>query len=127
MPSARSRSAGWKVFLRRGPRREPARLPTVPSPTEAILSDVRGLSYAGGVAGDVDTVASAALRELTGIPGVRRAGIALSEGGGRRLRFRSSDGRRWCHIDAYDDVPLTAVVRTGGPLLGALDDLRTRV
>ena len=74
----------------------------------------------------VDSVASAALRELVGIPGVRRAGIALSEGGGRRLRFRASDDEAWCHIDAYDDVPLTAVVRTGEPLLDDLDGLGAR-
>ena len=73
----------------------------------------------------MDSVASAALRELTGIPDVRRAAIALVEGGGRRLRFRASDAHAWCHIDAYDDVPLAAVVRTGEPLLGDLDDLRT--
>ncbi len=75
------------------------------------------------MAGEVDSVASAALRELVGIPGVRRAGIALIEGGGRRLRFRASDADDWCHIDAYDDVPLTMVVRTGEPLLGGLDAL----
>ncbi|GAA1139591.1 ATP-binding protein [Nocardioides aquiterrae] len=78
------------------------------------------------MSGDVDTVVSAALRELIGIPGVRRAAVALSEGGGRRLRFRSSDGGPWCHIDAYDDVPLTTVVRTGVPLLGGLDALPER-
>ena len=78
------------------------------------------------MSGDVDSLAHAALRELTGIPGVRRAAIALVEGGGRRLRFRSSDGDAWCHIDAYDDVPLTLVVRTGEPLLADLDDLPAR-
>ena len=78
------------------------------------------------MSGDVDTVASAALRELIGIPGVRRAGIALTEGGGRRLLFRATDTDAWCHIDAYDDVPLTAVVRTGAPLLGDLDALEAR-
>lgn len=71
-------------------------------------------------------MASVALRELIGIPGVRRAGIALTEGGGRRLLFRATDTDTWCHIDAYDDVPLTAVVRTGVPLLGDLDALRDR-
>ena len=78
---------------------------------------------------DVDSVASAALRELIGVPGVRRAAIALTEGGGRRLRFRASDDAEdaeWCLIDAYDDVPLTTVVRTGDPVLGGLDDLSTR-
>jgi anti-sigma regulatory factor (Ser/Thr protein kinase) len=79
-----------------------------------------------GVLDPVDSVASAALRELSGIPGVRRAAIALTEGGGRRLRFRASDGDGWCHIDAYDDVPLTTVVRTGVPLVGDLDALADR-
>lgn len=78
------------------------------------------------MSGDVDSVANAALRELTGIPGVRRAAIALCEGGGRRLRFRASDDDSWCHIDAYDDVPLTAVVRTGEPLLADLEEMPNR-
>lgn len=84
------------------------------------------VSYAGTVSGAVDSVASAALQELTGIPGVRRAGIALTEGGGRRLLFRASDADGWCHIDAYDDVPLTTVVRSGEPVLGHLDALAGR-
>jgi anti-sigma regulatory factor (Ser/Thr protein kinase) len=79
----------------------------------------------------LDDVASSALAELLALPGVRRVGLALSEGGGRRLRFTASDrdNRRsvdWCHIDAYDDVPLTTVVRTGEPVLGALEDLDRR-
>ena len=78
------------------------------------------------VAGAVDSVAGAALRELTGFPGVRRAGIALVEGGGRRLLFRASDDDTWCHIDAFDDVPLTAVTRSGVPILADLDDLPRR-
>jgi anti-sigma regulatory factor (Ser/Thr protein kinase) len=53
--------------------------------------------------------------------------MALSEGGGRRLRFvaseRIGETLEWCHIDAYDDVPLTAVVRTGEPVFAGLDDL----
>ena len=32
----------------------------------------------------------------------------------------------WCHIDAYDDVPLTSVVRTGEPIFGDLDELEPR-
>ncbi|WP_395659429.1 ATP-binding protein [Nocardioides sp.] len=75
---------------------------------------------------DVETVVSAALGELIDIPGVRRAAVALSEGGGRRLRFRATDSDAWCHIDAYDDVPLTAVVRTGEPVLGDLDAMPDR-
>jgi len=71
-----------------------------------------------------------ALALLTDRPGVRRAGLALAECGGRSLRFTASDrgGDRveWCHVDAYDDVPLNAVVRTGKPAYGALDDLAER-
>jgi anti-sigma regulatory factor (Ser/Thr protein kinase) len=79
----------------------------------------------------LDDVASSALEELLALRGVRRVGLALSEGGGRRLRFTASDrdhGRSvdWCHIDAYDDVPLTTVVRTGEPVLGAIEDLDAR-
>ena len=67
-------------------------------------------------------VARSLLADLVALPGVGRVGFALTEGGGRRLRFtasdRSDDARvDWCHIDAYDDVPLTSVVRTGVPVL----------
>lgn len=63
---------------------------------------------------------------------MRRVGLALAEGGGRRLRFTASDrtpeegGVDWCHVDAYDDVPLNTAVRTGKPVLGVLGDLRGR-
>jgi anti-sigma regulatory factor (Ser/Thr protein kinase) len=68
---------------------------------------------------------------LTDLPGVRRVGLALGEGGGRRLRFTASDrdrgrGLEWCHVDAYDDVPLNTAVRTGKPVVGTLDDLHER-
>ncbi len=58
-------------------------------------------------------------------------GLALAEGGGRRLLFTASDRRRaagvqWCHIDAYDDVPLNTAVRTGKAVRGALDELDAR-
>jgi len=74
-------------------------------------------------ASGIDEVAASLLRALTALPGVRRVGFALSEGGGRRLRFTASDRAAdgavdWCHIDAYDDVPLTVVVRTGEPVMG---------
>jgi anti-sigma regulatory factor (Ser/Thr protein kinase) len=79
----------------------------------------------------VDEVAGAAVADLLSLPGVRRVGLALTEGGGRRLRFTASDRDHsrsvdWCHIDAYDDVPLTAVVRTGQPVVSALEDLHGR-
>lgn len=75
---------------------------------------------------DVDAVARAVLRELGDLPGVTRVGLALTEGGGRRLRFLPSGEAAWCHIDAYDDVPLTRVVRTGEPVLGGLEDFSGR-
>ncbi len=74
-------------------------------------------------ASGVDDIADSLLTALAALPGVRRVGFALSEGGGRRLRFTASDRTGedrldWCHIDAYDDVPLTLVVRTGEPVMG---------
>lgn len=75
---------------------------------------------------DVDAVARAVLRELGDLPGVTRVGLALTEGGGRRLRFLPSGEATWCHIDAYDDVPLTRVVRTGEAVLGGLEDFAGR-
>jgi anti-sigma regulatory factor (Ser/Thr protein kinase) len=75
--------------------------------------------------------AQGALESLGRHPGVRRVGLALAEGGGRRLRFTASDrdsGERpaWCHVDAYDDVPLNTAVRAGQPVVGTLDDLEER-
>lgn len=72
-----------------------------------------------------------ALARLAGISGVRRVGLGLVEGGGRRLRFTASDRDHegtlhWCHVDAYDDVPLNTAVRTGAPVVGAFDDLSGR-
>src|SRR3954447_24174487 len=89
------------------------------------------LGFALVGARDLDDVACLLLGGVAGWPGVARVGFALSEGGGRRLRFTSSDrlddgGPDWCHIDAYDDVPLTLVVRTGESVLGPLDALAPR-
>jgi len=92
------------------------------------------LSRLGSVllgASGIDEVAASLLSALTALPGVRRVGFALSEGGGRRLRFTASDRATdgavdWCHIDAYDDVPLTRVVRTGEPVMGDRDALGLR-
>jgi len=72
-----------------------------------------------------------AFARLTTLPGVRRVGLALVEGGGRRLRFTASDRDagvdvEWCHVDAYDDVPLNTAVRTGEPVLAAVEDLEAR-
>jgi anti-sigma regulatory factor (Ser/Thr protein kinase) len=72
-----------------------------------------------------------ALAQLGQVPGVHRAGLALAEGGGRRLLFSASDrdnegGVAWCEVDAYEPVPLNECVRTGAAVLGALDDLAGR-
>jgi len=81
---------------------------------------------------DLDDVVNRAISSLLiHHPGVRRVGLALTEGGGRRLRFTARQrGERGalelCLIDAYDDVPLTAVVSSGRPILGGLDDLDRR-
>jgi anti-sigma regulatory factor (Ser/Thr protein kinase) len=85
-------------------------------------------------AGDVDDVVRALLEDLAAVPGVCRVGLALTEGGGRRLRFTAApDGKGplpdeldWCHIDAYDDVPLTEVVRTGRAVHAELGTLEER-
>ncbi|GAA5146279.1 hypothetical protein GCM10023340_16970 [Nocardioides marinquilinus] len=92
---------------------------------------------AGRRAPTVDAVVAGALRQVSDEPEVARAGLALVEGGGRRLRFTASDRTSidpadpagpddpidWCHIDAYDDVPLTLVARTGENVAGMLPDL----
>ena len=72
-----------------------------------------------------------ALTQLNERPGVRRVGLALAEGGGRRLRFTASDrhsgpGVEWCDVDAYDDVPLNVALRTGELVVGTLADLSGR-
>src|SRR3954468_3595383 len=68
---------------------------------------------------------------LSPSPAVRRVGLALVEGGGRRLSFTASDRDRrtvtdWCLVDAYDDVPLNNAIRTGRPITGSLEELAGR-
>ena len=82
-------------------------------------------------AGSIDEVARDVLTHLAQLAGVTRVGMGLTEGAGRRLRFVASDRVHeaelpWCHIDAYDDVPLTTVTRTGEDVLGTLDQLQGR-
>lgn len=80
----------------------------------------------------VDAWADRALTELTGLPDVHRAGVALAEGGGRRLLFTASDRDRagdaldWCHVDAFAAVPLNDAIRSAEPVAGALDELDSR-
>ena len=63
---------------------------------------------------------------LSRTPDVRRVGLALAEGGGRRLSFTASDRDHskdtdWCEVDAYDDVPLNNTIRTGKLIFGSLE------
>ncbi|MCU1537482.1 MAG: ATP-binding region ATPase domain protein [Humibacillus sp.] len=72
-----------------------------------------------------------AFAQLGAVPGVHRSGLALAEGGGRRLLFTASDrdselGVDWCEVDAYADVPLNVTVRTGEQVVGSLDGLAAR-
>lgn len=78
----------------------------------------------------IDAWALSALELLAGMVGVHRVGLAVVEGGGRRLRFTASDrtggsAARWCLVDAYDDVPLNRAVRDGVATTGSLDQLRS--
>ena len=91
----------------------------------------RGTTRTAQKVADVATWTRHAFTQLSGIPGVHRVGLALVEGGGRRLRFTASDRDGsdelpWCDVDGYDDVPLNAVVRTATSVLGSLEDLQGR-
>ncbi|PVG83247.1 hypothetical protein DDE18_08075 [Nocardioides gansuensis] len=86
------------------------------------------VSFAPGRAAGVDVWARAALERLGALPSVRRVGVALVEGGGRRLFFTASDRDNaervdWCQIDAYLDVPLNTAVRTSDLVAGDLTEL----
>ena len=75
------------------------------------------------------TWAEASLDVLLALDGVRRAGLAVVEGGGRRLTFTAAEQPRdrpvtWCHIDAYDDVPLNTALRSGRAVVGSMEELR---
>ncbi len=87
---------------------------------------------------DRDSLAQTLLTGLIepgdGLPGVRGAALGLVEGAGRRMCLLFSDddlgepgepGRppAWTYVDAFDDVPLNHVARTGEPVLGCGDDL----
>ncbi len=92
--------------------------------SQAVRSDAP--SSAG-----LDEWARDALARLAALPAVGRVGIALTEGGGRRLQFAASDRDNdpsvdWCLIDAYADVPLNSAVRSGELVAGSLDQLARR-
>lgn len=78
----------------------------------------------------LDAFARESLASLASLPGVVRVGLAVSEGGGRRLLFTSDDrtaaddaSLEWCAIDATAAVPLTLAAREARMTLGVLDDL----
>ncbi len=115
--------------------------PEVGKTPRAPLGHLSRLGFALRSAADIDEVAHSVLLDLVTLPDVGRVGIGLSEGAGRRLRFvhrnaptddasgdSSDDGAAlaWWHIDAYDELPLTTVVRTGEPVLGSLEELEPR-
>ena len=62
-----------------------------PRSPRAPLGHLSRLGFALVGAGDVDEIVRCLLADLTALPGVRRVGLALTEGGGRRLRFIASD------------------------------------
>ena len=100
-------------------------------PPSSDWQHVHRLEFLLRNAGSLDEVARDVLTHLAELPGVTRVGLGLTEGAGRRLRFVASDRvdeaeLPWCHIDAYDDVPLTDVTRTGEDVLGTLDELQDR-
>ena len=80
---------------------------------------------------ETEAWARSALGVLCDVPAVRRVGLALVEGGGRRLSFTASDrgdpgDAGWCEVDAYDDVPLNNTIRTGKLITGSLQELAGR-
>ena len=98
---------------------------------ERIYPDEVGHTVASRPVADGDAWVRSALAQFGQVPGVHRVGLALAEGGGRRLLFSASDrdnerGVDWCEIDAYDHVPLNHTVRTGEVVAGSLDDLAAR-
>jgi anti-sigma regulatory factor (Ser/Thr protein kinase) len=89
---------------------------------------VEGAHSYAALEADADAWAVRSLDVLLSMAGVRRAGLALVEGGGRRLKFTSADHTargpvEWCHVDAYDDVPLNTAVRSGQAVVGTLAQL----
>ena len=85
----------------------------------------------GGPQKQTEAWVRSAFALLSPDPAVRRVGLALVEGGGRRLSFTASDRDRrqvtdWCYVDAYDDVPLNNTIRTGKLITGSLEQLADR-
>jgi hypothetical protein len=90
-----------------------------------------GQTAAGRPGTGTATWVRSAFDALLDVSGVRRVGVALVEGGGRRLAFTANDRDHsedidWCAIDAYDDVPLNKAVRTGRLICGSVEELAAR-
>ena len=107
-----------------------ARLPP-PTPDRGPYGEDVAHTVASRPVPDGERWARSALAQLSRVPGVHRAGLALTEGGGRRLLFAASDrdnerSVQWCEVDAYEDVPLNHTVRTGEAVVGSLDELARR-
>ena len=87
-----------------------------------------------GDAISLDDVAREALHGALRMDGVVRAGLAVSRGAGRDLKFVSTDDDamgpdtlRWCLIDGLADVPLAQTVRDGRHvLLPSLEHVASR-
>ncbi len=90
---------------------------------DVVRHQVRHLELLATSLGDavtVDDVARASLTAALTLPGVVRAGFAVTEGAGRGFRFASTDqdaltplGVRWCRVDGLSDVPLADSIRSG--------------
>ena len=110
-------------------RREPARgragWPSIDEVTAARSAELAGPS-------PLDQVAGRALERLLELPGVTRAGFAVSEGGRRQLLFTATDRGddtgvfEWCRIDPAWEVPLNRTARNGELVAGTLDELEPR-
>jgi anti-sigma regulatory factor (Ser/Thr protein kinase) len=109
-------------------RNAPLHLASEPGEPSDLMARL-GVALMG--APDIDEVARRLLDGLMELKGIHRVGLALSEVGGRRLRFTSStaiteESVTWCHIDAYEDVPLTAVVRNGEAIISGRNRMHRR-
>ena len=90
----------------------PSQLPQLGAVSAYSVGVHRAWGPSSGTVLSIDAWAQDALALLSARPGVA-CGPALIEGGGRRLRFTSSErtsaaAMEWCDVDAYDDVPLNA-------------------
>lgn len=79
----------------------------------------------------VDDWAGDAFATLTRLADVDRVGVAVVEGGGRRLLFTASDRPRgttheWCHLDAFAIAPLNHALATGDVVADDLPRLGDR-